>query len=447
MTCSRCHWFIITISAAAWLCDPALAQQAAPPPGYFDIPAGFDFPANKQTLEQYRASGNLSAQRLHVWNVFAGMTQRTPDGKFAIFETWFSEDEAFQVGPQPQASGPRRVVRRFDQPNQLKGPPGGAVLQAAGTALLSEVLFNFPNYNHIRTQKLYLADALEQLRQTTGAPDPKVPNNRVIPSFPAESVSLKTVWWPVAKTGFTPMPVWDPELNPARSLGNPFTTWARVVAIDPSRPTIPAGEKRAIGFAGTNHPDANVVSIQSFHFVELDEQTAARAMDNGRTRAAVRLVFGPDRPLQAGDYVVFAGTHLTTKEIDDWVWATFWWHDRPNDGLFAADRSDLVKGVWRNYLMSASYDLNLPRESDGMPHIAFNPWLEAGFPDGGAGTGIVSNCMNCHNRAAWQPNWPGQAGRVFLPIFRGEPNIANDPAYANGRLRTDFLWSVPFSAN
>jgi hypothetical protein len=171
----------------------------------------------------------------------------------------------------------------------------------------------------------------------------------------------------------------------------------------------------------------------------VDAQTAANAMANGRLSRFVRDVFGDDRPLQEGDYVVFAGTHLTTKEIDDWVWGTFWWHDRPDAGPFAADRPDTVKGVWRNYLMSASYDLNLPLEPDGKPHIAFNPWLEAGFPSlpNGNGNGIVSNCMNCHNRASVPPP------PSFLPIFRGNPD-PNDPAYAAGQLRTDFLWSIPF---
>jgi hypothetical protein len=442
----RClqHWVVCTIVIVA--SSHAFSQQLGPPPpGYFDIPAGFDFPASKQTLEQYRASGNLSAERLHVWNVFAGMTQQTPDGKSAIFETWFSEEETFQTGPTPQGAGPRRIVRRFDQPKQLQGAPGGPALQAAGTAIMSEVLFNYANYKHVRTNRLHLADVLEQLRQT-GTPDPRIPGNRTVPAFPADAVSLKTVWWPVAKIGLTPMPVWDPEANPPNAQGNPPPKWARVVAIDPARANIPPGETTTISLAGTTHSNSRVVSLQAFHHVELDAQTAANAMANPRTRNAVRFVFGPERPLQAGDFVVFAGTHLTTKEIDDWVWATFWWHDRPNDGPFAADRSTAVNGVWRNYLMSVSYDLNLPREADGLPHISFNPWLESGFPDGGSGNGLKSNCMNCHNRAAWQPNWEGQLGRVFLPIFRGNPDLTGDPAYANGRLRTDFLWSVPLNA-
>jgi hypothetical protein len=411
----------------------AQAQPAGPPPGYFDIPAGFDFPADKQTLGQFRASGDLSAQRLHVWNVFAGMTQPTPDGNHAIFETWYSADEAFQAGPTLQANAPRRVVRRFAPPRQFEGMPGQPGLQAAGTALFSEVMFNFANYKHVRDQKLYLGSTLDELKQT-GAADPAIPNDRTVPAFPNNSVSLKTIWWPVKKTGMTVLPVWDPEFNPMKANGNPMQTWSRVVAIDPTRPTIPSGESTTIAFAGTSHPNSVVVSISAFHNFQLDQQGADAVMANGRTASFVEMVFGPGATLEAGDYVVFLGTHLTTKEIDDWVWATFWWHDRANVGPFAADRPAAVTGAWRNYLMSSSFDLELPRQSDGTAHITFNPWLEAHFPKG-----LVSNCMNCHNRAGWQPT-------NFLPIFRGKPDLAGDPAYKAGQLRTDFLWSLPFEA-
>jgi hypothetical protein len=415
----------------------ASSQQPGPPPGYFDIPAGFDFPADKQTLEQYRTTGNVAAQRLHVWNVFAGMTQRTPDDKYAIFETWFSEDEVFQVGPAPQASGPRRIVRRFKQPTQLSAAPGQVMPQAAGTALLSEVLYTYAGYNHVRTNRLYLSSELDTLQQS-GAPDPAIPGNEIIPAFPAASIALKTVWWPVAKDQVTAMPVWDPESNPLRKTGNPFTTWSRVVAIDANQTNMPPGATKSVFFLGKEFPNSHLVGIDAFHSVKLDAQTAQNAMQNGRTAQAVQIALG--RGLQEGDYVVLAATHLTTKEIDDWVWATLWWHDRPDAGPFAADRPAKVTGIWRNFLMSASYDLNLPREADGKPHITFNPWLEAGFPDGGSGSGAVSNCMNCHNRASYP------ATISFLPIMRGNPDLNRDPAYASGRLRTDFLWSVPFSA-
>ncbi len=424
---------MVLIGAVAGVSVEALAQAPTPQPGYFDIPAGFDFPADKQTLEQFRTAGNVSAQRAHVWNVFAGMTQPTPDNQHAIFETWYADAEAFDTSATPQAVGPRRIVKRFSVPQQFVGVPGQPEAQAAGDAVLSEVMFNFPNFNHIRTKKLNSASELGNLQQT-GQPDPEIPNDRTVPAFPAEAISLKTIWWPVTKDRPTPMPIWDPETAPANTSRNPYTSWGRIIAIDPTRTNIPPNETMTINFLGTPRPNSHVVGLDKFHAVVLDAQTVANAMSNVRLQQFVQRVFGPDRPLQEGDLVVFAGTHLTTKEIDDWIWATFWWHDRPDAGPFAAGRPDTVKGVWRNYLMSASYDLNLPLESDGRPHITFNPWLEAGFP-----SGIVSNCMNCHHRAAG-PN-PG-----FLPIFRGNPD-PNDPAYAPGLLRTDFLWTVIDKAN
>jgi hypothetical protein len=299
---------------------------------------------------------------------------------------------------------------------------------------MSFVLFNFPAYNHVRTSKLFLSDELDRLRQN-GQPDRQIPNNRTIPPFPANAIVLKTVWWPVQKDTITPMPVWDPESNPQLPGGNPFPTWKRVIAIDPTRSNIPPDETTTIQYHGPR-ANSHVVSLNAFHYVQLDAQTADNAMQNNQIARAVAEAFGPNRPLRAGDYVVFAGTHLTTKEIDDWVWATFWWHDRPNDGPFASGRPDSIKGPWRNYLMSASYDLNSPTETDNRPHVSFNPWLEAGFRDGGFGSGLVSNCMNCHNRAA-------RPAVGFLPIRRGDPNLQNDPAYAPGGLRVDFLWSFP----
>ncbi|MEJ0077574.1 MAG: hypothetical protein WDO17_19510 [Alphaproteobacteria bacterium] len=435
-------------AVASFLCGvalvvhPACAQQPAPPPGYFDIPAGFDFPADKQTLEQFRTSGNLSAQRAHVWNVFAGMTQSTPDGKFAIFETWFSEDETFTVGPQPQASGPRRVVRRFRLPKQFSPAPGAPVPQAAGTALFSFVLYNFPGYNHVRTNRFYLSSILDGL-QETGNADPKITNDKVVPAFPAASVVLKTVWWPIAKDKVTPIPIWDPELNPPRKAGNDFPTWARVVAVDPTKPNVPPNSKATVFYLGKQFTDAHVVGLNAFHAVKLDAQTIQLANAAGLDTSAQQTL---GRSLKVGDYLVLVATHLTTKETDDWVWATLWWHDRPDDGPFAADRPSNVTGPWRNYLMSASYDLNLPLESDGKPHVTFNPWLEARFADQDSagiksdGGGTVSNCMNCHNRASY----PFDVN--FKPIKRGNPDLQNDPAYAAGRLRPDFLWSLPMDA-
>jgi hypothetical protein len=130
----------------------------------------------------------------------------------------------------------------------------------------------------------------------------------------------------------------------------------------------------------------------------------------------------------AGDYAALVGFHFTTKEIDDWIWATLWWHDQPNVGQFTQDRPDQVSGVWRNYLMDTAYSMQTPPQPDGSPHVTFNPWLEARFP-----SGTLSNCMACHQRATWPPV-------SFLPVTRGglQPG---DPFFAD-KTQIDFLWSV-----
>ena len=103
----------------------------------------------------------------------------------------------------------------------------------------------------------------------------------------------------------------------------------------------------------------------------------------------------------AGDYAILVGFHFATHEIPDWLWATFWWHNLPDKGKYAEDRPASLKGVWQNYLMTASYDMDEPREPDATPRIAYNPYLEGALDDG-----LTSNCMTFHRRAAWPKQAP-----------------------------------------
>jgi hypothetical protein len=156
-------------------------------------------------------------------------------------------------------------------------------------------------------------------------------------------------------------------------------------------------------------------------------------MDDQAARKAAIISLG--RPLQAGDQLALVGMHVLTTELPAGVWGTFWWHDRPGNGPFAAGRPAAVAGVWRNYLMDVAFDAALPLSADGTPKICFNPWFDAKFPDGGHGNGLKSNCVSCHNRASYPRT-------DFLPIARGLPDLQGDPALAPGRLRTGQLWSI-----
>jgi hypothetical protein len=208
---------------------------------------------------------------------------------------------------------------------------------------------------------------------------------------------------------------------------NPPSTWPRVVVIDPTRPTVPMGETRDVTWHGGTL-SANVVGLERFYHFTV---TAAQL-------AAIRQIV-QDNNVAVGDHVILTGMHFTTKEIPDWVWATFWWHDKPSDGPFGADIPSAVQGVWRNFRMDVAYSTDLPLEYDSTPKVAFNPYIES-FAFGSA-----TNCMACHQQARWPKGGFPEGDQGFDPSQRGK--LAPDDGFFDGSIRTDFLWAIPFLAN
>jgi hypothetical protein len=135
---------------------------------------------------------------------------------------------------------------------------------------------------------------------------------------------------------------------------------------------------------------------------------------------------------RAGDVLILLAMHVATKDLKDWLWMTFWWHDQPRRGKFAKGRPREVQSPWNQYLMDVAFDMDEPHEKDGRPNVTFNPYFEAGLKDG-----VHSNCMTCHrNSAVLRINNNGQ--RL---VTRGKMDGDNHPAFF-GKLRADYLWSV-----
>jgi hypothetical protein len=425
----------------------------APPAGtgplpYQDAAPGLGFPRSEAEILRWVAGEDVDALRRHAWEVWAAITQPTPGG-FPAFLTWYQVSETFGDAP---VTGPRRFAPEFRIPSQKTLGDGDAVL--------SFNLYNRAFRDHVRAHG-YQSKAV--LRALAGRAADVV-------AFPAATVMLKTVWWPVRRDGLTAFPVWDG--TPTRSAewgrgirarlargdfrhlsaeaqadlarreeeGNDFETFARVVAIDPSRAAVPAGETAEVRFfdpADVTYRETvsrrgRVVPLAGFFHVPITDPAAVAWIrqlplsDELTTR-----VWG--RPFEAGDHVAFVAAHVSTREIPDWVWATVWWHDEPAQGRYGADRPLTVPGVFRHYRMAAVYHGDVPREPDGGPAIAFNPYLEAAFSDGPR-----SNCVACHQRAIVGPSGPGH---VF-PVIRGQLS-KSDPVYT-GAVRLDLVWSLAF---
>lgn len=381
-------------------------------------------------LEQMLGNGDVPAQRRHLWKIWAQISRQN-DG-VAGFESWHGEGELFGVARHQVARGIKGFSPR----------PNSSAHHSLGVPVLAYTLYNDAAYHHIRTYQLNEARSLDHLLQA-GPPDREVRDNKSIPEFPRESVILKTVWWPVAadaKTVLpvwekTVLPVWDAGQNPALPDGNPFTSWPRALTVV-SAGVSGTGPRH---IAGNANPDAQTraVDLTDFYSVPVDRSFAERLMSDWEASRNILVALG--RPIKAGDYLILVAANVMTRELPNWIWGAFWWHDDASSGPFAQARPSVLRRPWNNYLMQPAFDSERPEEPDGTAHIAFNPWLEARFPDGGHGGGVVSNCVSCHQRASYPPI-------PFLPVTRGRADRANDPAYAKGRLRTSFLWSIAIHA-
>ena len=413
---------VATVFLVASACAVKLPRAQTKDP-YQGIPAGYDFPADQSTLLRFRDTNDVIGMRRHAWMVFAGLTQPVATGE-ALWETWYPGRETF-APTAPSPARPRRIEHRFQVPRQFFG---GQRVFALGNSVLSFTLFNLPAYSFIRNNLLYQPAQLKRLLDALPADTPIA--QREMAPFSPDSVALKTVWWIVKKNLKTPVPVWDgeptgPNGQPAqRNRAYDYTQFGRCALVDPLNHEVKPDETEITDCNG-KRVKAHVVTLDKFYRFPLD-QNAINTIDNPPPLPHV----GDRNTIpEVGDYAVLVGMHCTTKEIPDWVWSTFWWHDKPDDGPFATDRPPAVTGVWRNYLMSVSYSMTTPLEPDGSPHIAFNPWLEGPFSDG-----VQSNCMTCHVRSVW-PSIDEDRNKVR----RGEPD-PNDTLFKNG-IKLDFIWS------
>ena len=333
-----------------------------------------------------RDLGDTQTMRAHAW----GLWQRI----LPVWERWQRSDAVFGVTD--------RIFR------ELQAFKVGDRMEVETAPLMFAVIFDPIAAKHV--QDHHLAD-----RETARAA-------AAIPDFPRDAITLKSVWFPIHADRLTPLPIWDGE--PAINDGNPTRTWRRQIVVDPvssyDEPT--SGAVAGFGFIDSRKApsdDVEHVPIDAFIHRTLttrDEVMAARRVSR-------------DPTLAIGDRVILLGMHISTKEIPDWVWATLWWHDRPDEGPYAAGRPASLAGAARNYLMDVTFSAT---DTKGAPQPVMNPWLEARFPDG-----VHSNCLTCHRRAALGTT-------EYLPVTRHDTPI-DDPYFAD-KTQTDMVWSLALEA-
>jgi len=360
-----------------------------------------------------------SAERSAAWRDAAALAE---GGNTADFLRGWTDVEALFT---PAAAPAERPSHRGSIGN-MPGDENRPFLDAGEPEIIISTYYNDIASDHVRTNGLATRTVLDDLRRT-GSVDPSLPGNRTVPGFPGGAQIVMAAWWPAAANEMTPFPVWDAQGNSPSALGNNYLGWRRLVAVRLTGDDKP-GSRGSVDFLGRNFRNVAVVAARDVRHIRLSAADAdAMSRDPAKRKAAI-IAMG--RPLRHGDLLLLAGFHMATKRDGKWTWATFWWHDRAGAGDFSANRPPDSPPFLKNYLLDVAED-----PADGAARPTFNPWFEARFPDQGAGSGVSSNCITCHARASYP-----KVG--FLPVTKGPPAPTGDPAYAAGRLRTDFIWGI-----
>ena len=438
-----------------------------------NLPSDRGFPAPEHVLLGAVFADNLAATRRHAWELWAGLTSPSRsvwDGqRLPVFETWYTIPEVFTAEGRPRVRGP--FSHGYHAPAQSalamsnKGGPSANIM--------SFVKYNETAAGAIWDNRYHLSATLVALRARFDRERTPVVERNITP-LPPGAVALKLVFWlvkradsPQSEQGLTALPYWDPQSRPDAGQLPIHTAWKKAVAVDPAG-RYPVGSLQRVNVNGTlarpNYQLVPVVPLSHFYAHRLDDP---QEVENARVFAATlssaagdqeRFVTNAGQTPELGDYVVLLAMHVTTKEMADWTFQTFWWTPASTDAPFGHDRPSSVTAPFDNYAMCTAYSTVTPRASDGGLPICFNPYLEADLGPTKAyvfegktypadlQAGTRSNCMNCHRRAgypAFEDGNPASAdfGRVFNDGFRSP-----EAPYFAPLVKTDFLWSIALKA-
>lgn len=447
------------------------------------IPAGYDYPQSAKTIEGWVASDNLPRARQHGWNLWAALNSAA--GTKSVWQSWCTETQAFSpLDPRGRSAKlavaatpaePTRPMRKFKLDNgptagsepinfpvspvynvpapvaaRYKGTrclqangelANGATLQNNGDVMIAGVIYNKPGFDWIRGKELYRQSTLNGLVPPAG-------ETRQIPPMPSGTIALKPMLWPVKRSGFTALPVWD---SPASDNGvySGFeiqSQWPRAVAVTPTPQstlvpssvsflygvTMANGAGQQVPLGPNTYQRPRVVGIDQFYHYQPNLKTMDLC---DRALLDASSYYANGRLFEQGDYLALVAMHLQTKEQAAWTFQSVWWHDRPNVGPYAADRPAIpqARGPWQHYLMTSTYGMPAVRGGKTWP-IAYNPYIELA-----AAHPIKTNCMNCHHRSAW----PADANEYQEPGGPGALDIyrLDNPVLA-GKIQVDSLWSI-----
>jgi hypothetical protein len=453
---------------------PTGATQITPVPLPANIVPGFRFPEdsttvykwiNDSTKPQYYDSASVYQ---HAWGVWAGLTansgQSYAGNPLLVYETWPGLGEVQQMvmnkDTKTACEGTfKRSVGRVPlvRPKQFEHAARNAAMfignkKAAGSKPLAETNVNqwvtvsySPDAACFVTQNQLMRQSVINKYYTSGGLG-------AIPSFPNKSITVKPTYLVFENNKeMMKMPVWITAPNPADSAFGPdnFGYVNNWVYVDPSNGQTPG---KALTPVDSNETDgakikAATCNLNDFIYLTVDQQMASFM----NRQDSIQGLQGGGKAV-AGQIAILVGMHVTTKEISNWTWQSYYWTPNPaqpgapSSNLAASLRPKEITGAAAHYACVAAYVMltpnNAPNAQATGSMFGYNPYLEGGF---GPTTfslantyksnytyGTQSNCMSCHALAV--PNTNGQ--------YATDQTIDLKGSYFRNQVSLDFAWSL-----
>lgn len=431
---------------------------------------GFNFPEDSTKILGWLNQKPVPAVNevyKHAWGIWAGLTAQSGEtyqgDSLLVYQTWTGINELVNLTQQQNGfkllrdnkakshrtllSIPEQFKRaRLENVNKKK------LMNSAlnGTINDSAVFFVGVSYSPASAAHTLKYSLLKESVQNSYK---KAGQVAAIPPFPNNGVNIKPVYYIGKKTdSLIRIPAWPGEPSTPKAFAP--TDWNNYVYAD-VRNQQPKN-KKLVPATGSNPTQAQIAAatcnVSDFIYYKIDSLTAAYLNQQQGANS-----------FSAGDLAILVAMHVTTKEISNWTWQTFFWSPNanlpqlPSNAAAAALRPAQLSAAAAHYALSTAYAMVYPNQpvTGGQPGkvavIGYNPYLEAGFDPSTFSDypntwkpnfryGIQTNCMSCHALAS-QQNVTGK-GENALDIYCTDQYIDMGGSKWVNKVQLDFAWSL-----
>lgn len=416
----------------------------------------FNFPEDSTKIYGWLQNKDTISITKHAWGIWAGLTassgQVFQGDSLLVFETWFGVDELSVMSGNGNKQGGCDQMKKSKR-TSLKIPRQfvHAQLLASKNAVIDNTFSLFETVSYSPPAACFATSNLIFNQSTLDSYKVKDGIGK-IPSFPNDAITTKPVYFTgkPTKEGLIQVPVWPGIPNPAKVF--PTTDWNAYVYADTSNKQ--PKNKKLVPVTTPNPSPAQIqaatCNVNDFINFAVDADMA-KYLNQHQDQ-------NPNSEFVAGDLVLLVAMHVTSKEISNWTWQSFFWTPNPDAPLapsskFAADlRPKQLYGAASHYAVTTAYAMVWPNQpitggtNTGVtPIIAFNPYLEADlskFNNQNALNqsyqyGVQSNCMTCHSLAT-QSGSLGYSADQYIDM--------KDSRFIN-QVQLDFAWSIQGNTN